>query len=74
MERISMKIDGMTCGHCVAAVKSALDGVDGVEVERVAVGTATVAFDPARTSTEAIAQAIEDEGYSVVAAEKAESR
>ena len=74
MERISMKIDGMTCGHCVAAVKSALNGVDGVQVERVAVGTAAVAFDPTRTSNDAIAQAIEDEGYSVVATEKAESR
>jgi copper chaperone len=58
-----IEITGMSCGHCVAAVKRALDGVDGVEVREVAIGSATVAYDPATVSRERIAEAIEDEGY-----------
>lgn len=65
MERVTMKIEGMTCGHCVGQVTKALKGVDGVSVEQVSVGTATVSFDPAATSESRITQAIVDEGYAV---------
>ena len=65
MERITMDIDGMTCGHCVRSVDAALKELAGVTVEQVAVGQATVSFDPAATTTDRIAQAIADEGYSV---------
>ena len=67
MDRMTMKIDGMTCGHCVGQVTKALTGLDGVQVEQVKVGTATVAYDPAAASEERIAQAIEDQGYAVTA-------
>lgn len=65
MERVTLKIDGMTCGHCVTQVTKALSDVDGVKVEQVTVGTATVSFDPDSISEERIAQAIEDQGYAV---------
>lgn len=65
MDRIKLKIDGMSCGHCVSAVDKALKAVDGVQVEQVAIGSATVSYDPATTSSEQITQAIEDEGYTV---------
>lgn len=65
MERVTMKIEGMSCGHCVGQVTKALKGVDGVSVEQVNVGTATVSFDPAATSERRITQAIVDEGYAV---------
>jgi copper chaperone len=63
MEHVSLHIEGMTCGHCVSAVRQALSAVDGVTVESVAVGSATVAYDPARTSAELLAAAVTDEGY-----------
>ena len=66
MEKVKLGIEGMTCGHCVAAVKRALEGVDGVRVEKVAVGEATVEFDAAVASADAIRNAVEDEGYTVV--------
>lgn len=66
MDRITMKIDGMTCGHCVSAVDKALRKVDGVAVEQVAVGSATVSFDPSAVSEARIAEAVKDEGYAVV--------
>ena len=68
MDRIKLKIDGMSCGHCVSAVDKALKAVNGVQVEQVAIGSATVSYDPATTSTEKITRAIEDEGYSVAGA------
>lgn len=63
MERLTMKIDGMSCGHCVRAVSSALQRLQGVQVERVDVGSATVQYDPATASPAAIAQAVTDAGY-----------
>lgn len=63
MERISIDIEGMSCEHCVAAVTGALRGIDGVEVEEVRIGGATVSYDPAVVRPEQIAEAIEDESY-----------
>ena len=74
MERITMKIEGMTCGHCVASVNNALKSLDGVQVEQVKVGSASIAFDPARTSNDTIARAIADEGYAVVSTETIQAR
>jgi copper chaperone CopZ len=67
MDRINLKIDGMTCGHCVAWVGKALKKLDGVNVESVAVGSATVSYDPAVISEQRIAEAVTSEGYPVVA-------
>jgi copper ion binding protein len=67
MERVTLSIDGMTCGHCVRSVDSALKELAGVTVEQVQVGRATVSFDPATVSSARIAQAIESEGYGVTA-------
>lgn len=63
MERVTLRIDGMRCGHCVSAVRSALESVDGVRVEEVSVGSAVVAFDPARADPERITRAVAEEGY-----------
>lgn len=70
MERTTIEISGMSCGHCVKAVDKALQGA-GVTVEHVAIGSATVAFDPATTDaqqlTQQLTQAIDDAGFQVVA-------
>lgn len=70
MDRITMKIDGMSCGNCVRHVTKALESLDGVQVERVEIGSATLAFDPAAASEDRITQAIEDEGYAVASANR----
>ncbi|MEL6610851.1 MAG: cation transporter [Bacteroidota bacterium] len=61
----TLHIDGMTCAHCIRAVESALTNRDGVEVESVEVGSATIHFDPAKTSLTELAALIEEEGYAV---------
>jgi copper chaperone len=68
MTQLTMDISGMTCGHCVGSVTRALKGLDGVTVEQVTLGKAKVSYDAGATSPAQIAQAIEEEGYSVVAA------
>jgi copper chaperone CopZ len=69
MDRLTLKIGGMSCGHCVASLTRALKSVDGLAVERVAVGEASVVIDPAVAPRERIAQAVEDAGYQVLSAE-----
>jgi copper chaperone len=63
MERATMRIDGMSCGHCVNAVRGALAELPGVEVEDVAIGSATVSYDPARTDAAKLVEAVRDAGY-----------
>lgn len=61
----TLEISGMSCNHCVGAVRRALESVEGVKVDDVQIGSATVTFDPARTSPEAVVSAVEDAGYEV---------
>jgi len=68
MERVTMSMDGMGCGHCVKAVRDALAELPGVQVERVDVGSATVSFDPALTPREQVVDAVRDAGYEASAA------
>ncbi|MHB1074211.1 MAG: heavy-metal-associated domain-containing protein [Gemmatimonadaceae bacterium] len=65
MTKLEMSISGMTCGHCVRAVSKALEGIDGVQVEQVQVGSAVVNYDEAKVSPARIAEVVEDEGYAV---------
>ncbi len=65
METI-IKIDGMSCHHCVAAVKKALDGIDGIIESDISVGTAKVSFDDSRTGHGTITEAIKNAGYRVI--------
>lgn len=63
MQRLRLEIDGMSCDHCVRAVTTALRALPGVLVEEVAIGRATVDYDPARTTPEQVVEAVADEGY-----------
>jgi copper chaperone len=64
---MDLNVEGMSCQHCVHAVKgavAALNGVDKVEVS-LEKKRATVDFDPGVTNLQAIKTAIEEQGYSV---------
>ena len=61
-----LAIDGMSCGHCVAAVRRALERVPGVDVIEVVIGHARLSYDPALADRAAIDAAIEGEGYQVL--------
>ena len=60
-------VTGMTCGHCVAAVTeevSKLEGVTSVDVD-LASGAVTVQSTQP-VDAEAVADAVDEAGYSVV--------
>ena len=63
MEKLSLVIEGMSCGPCVSSVKQALAATPGVRVEDVSVGAATVAYDAATTTPERIVGAVSAAGY-----------
>jgi copper chaperone len=69
METKTLKVEGMSCGGCVASVTRVLKAVPGVSAATVTLqpGEAKVTFDPARTNVAALAAAIEDAGYAVAA-------
>jgi copper chaperone len=73
MEHLSIKIDGMSCGHCVARVEKALSKLDGVSVRRVVLGSAEIDYDPARIPFAQIREAIDDAGYTASPVEKTEA-
>lgn len=59
----TLTIGGMSCQHCVRAVREALEAVPGVTVARVEIGSAEVSFDSNQSSADAIAAAVSDAGY-----------
>jgi copper chaperone len=63
MTPLDLTIEGMTCDHCVRAVRDRLSRTPGVEVEEVKVGSARLRHDPTRASVADIEDAIADEGY-----------
>ena len=67
MNKLELEIEGMSCGHCVAAVSNALGELDGVNVEAVQVGSAKVEYQPDVVSPDQIVLAIEDAGYNAQA-------
>jgi copper chaperone CopZ len=69
MERLTLTIEGMSCEHCVRAVRGRLERTPGVKVDDVQAGTATLEFDPAKTNLDDIEEAIADEGYTAFVAD-----
>ena len=62
MQIITLSIRGMSCGHCVASVRGALEAVPGAVVQDVRVGSAEIALDPA-TLPAAVLTAVREAGY-----------
>ena len=65
---MTLAIAGMSCGGCVAKVRTALGAIPGARVDAVAVGSATVSYDATRTTPATIAEAIHDAGFELVPA------
>jgi copper chaperone len=63
MSKLELEIDGMSCGHCVAAVSQALRDLPGVSVEQVGIGSAALTYEPEKVSVDDIMLAVEDAGY-----------
>jgi copper chaperone len=63
-----LRVDGMSCEHCVKAVKNAVGALSGVANVAVDLNakTVTVDYDPTQSALDKIKFEIEEQGYDVV--------
>ncbi|MGG5252675.1 copper chaperone CopZ [Neobacillus sp. SM06] len=67
MEKITLNVQGMSCGHCVKAVEGSVGTLSGVSSVKVNLDAATVdvEFNPQEVSLDKIKETIDDQGYEV---------
>ncbi len=67
MQTEKIKISGMSCGHCQAAVEKSIKSLNGIVSLEVLLkeGQAQVSFDESKVSLKDIRASIEEAGYSV---------
>lgn len=67
MEKVTLNVKGMSCGHCINAIESNVGELSGVS--KVAVnlsdGKVDVEYNPTEVSLDAIKETIDDQGYDV---------
>lgn len=60
----TLSITGMSCDHCVAAVRKNLSAL-GLTVHEVTVGTAVIEANPDEVTMAQLSAAIEDAGFTL---------
>ena len=68
-KKLELTIEGMSCQHCVKAVRGAIEKLPGVQAVEVSLERkkASVTIDPSQVGLPAIQAAVEEEGYEVKA-------
>jgi len=66
LEKINLKLRGMSCASCASSIESAISNVPGVAQCNVNFGAeqAAIEYNPRRTTIEDIQEAVEEAGYS----------
>ncbi|GLB59420.1 copper chaperone CopZ [Cytobacillus sp. NCCP-133] len=67
MQNVTLKVSGMSCGHCVKAVEGSVGNLNGVENVSVDLdnGQVQVKYDSSAVTLEQIKETIDDQGYDV---------
>jgi copper chaperone len=63
VKQLKLEVSGMSCGHCVGAVREALAGVPGVKVDDVRIGSVSVTIDETKATVGDLVDAVSDAGY-----------
>ena len=63
-----IQLEGMSCGHCAAHVKEALEALENTTDIQVELGTQSVVLNT-EANDELIRQAIDEAGYTVLGIE-----
>lgn len=63
MKQLKLEVSGMSCGHCVSAVREALGSVPGVKVDDVQIGSVSVTYDEGKATVGDLVDAVSDAGY-----------
>ncbi|MFD2333325.1 cation transporter [Cohnella sp. GCM10020058] len=62
----TLKVEGMSCGHCVNSVEGALKKLGADAKVDLAAGSVAVSYDESKLGLADIKTAIEEQGYEVV--------
>jgi copper chaperone len=67
MEKVTLNVQGMSCGHCVKAVEGSVGSLSGVSSVKVDLKAATVdvEFNQQEVTLDKIKETIDDQGYEV---------
>lgn len=67
MEKITLKVQGMSCGHCINSIEGSVGDLNGVLKVKVHLekGTVDVEFNDMEVTLEKIKETIDDQGYDV---------
>lgn len=65
MENKIIRIEGMSCHHCVMALRKSFQMMDGIEEAEVEVGSAKLTLDESKVSDSDINDAITRAGFKV---------
>ncbi|MEJ7841401.1 MAG: copper ion binding protein [Rubrobacter sp.] len=67
MTETTLKVEGMSCAHCKAAVEEELGKLPGVEFSNAdpEKGTVEVRYDEGAATTDELKDAVEEAGYTV---------
>lgn len=66
MQTITLKVEGMSCGHCVNSVEGAVKNAGASGKVDLNSGSVKIEFDESKVSLDSIKEAIEEQGYDVV--------
>ncbi len=66
-QKIELKVEGISCSHCVMSIENAVGALKGVSSVKVDLKNkkTKLEFDPEQISLEEIKEVIEDQGYEV---------
>ncbi|WP_442595747.1 copper chaperone CopZ [Neobacillus sp. D3-1R] len=67
MEKVTLQVEGMSCGHCVKAVEGSVGELKGVSSVKVNLENKSVdvEFNSNEVTLDAIKETIDDQGYDV---------
>ncbi|WP_141432572.1 copper chaperone CopZ [Bacillus sp. 03113] len=67
MEKVTLNVEGMSCGHCVKAIEGSVGELNGVSSVKVHLeeGTVDVEYNTDIVTLDSIKETIDDEGYDV---------
>lgn len=67
MKSVTLKVEGMSCGHCKMSIESALLKQDGIETAEVVLAekNVSIVYDDTKIQLNQIKEIIEDQGFDV---------
>ena len=66
MQNVTLKVEGMSCNHCVNSIEGAMKTIGATAKVDLAGKSVAVQFDESKLSLDTVKAAIEDQGYDVV--------